>query len=358
MIPLCEPEFGPEEEDLVLQVIRSGWLSEGPMVEQFEGECAGLHGKRFAIMTPSGSAALYLALRACYDSSPVALRNPFQVLLPAYTFIAPINAALLANTVVRLIDIDYDTLCMDPELIPRSYVKRVIVPVHFNGNVCKVPAVGEKDVVVEDAACAFGVEGIGFGDFTCLSFSIPKIITTGYGGMVLTDDAHLADRVRCLKDHGKLIHKDVDHAAFGFNFRVSELAAAVGLGQLSGLYRFRSSRAAVIGCYLQEGVPVLKSPTPWYAFVKVTNRDECIRHLRGAGYDARWLYKAVHHNSGYEWLGQPGDFPNAERAEETLVALPISAKLPLDTVGLISEALKEVADFIPCITPKVDNMVV
>jgi len=348
-IPLCEPDFGPAEREAVNRVMLSGRLTEGPRVQEFEERCAAIHGKKHAIMTTSGTVALMLALKAMNEFLPtpscyleLGQLVPSNALCPAYGHVGTVNAAIWAGYKPILHEIDYDTLCMRQPSSYRIFGHEVLVPVHFNGLVASV----EGFTVVEDAACAFGVDGIGYGDCTVLSFSIPKIITTGYGGMVLTNNDEVAEVIRRLKDHGLLDHSATNHESVGFNLRAAELVAAIGLAQLERIDEFRRGRRAVLARYRNNGIPVMESPTPWYAFVKVENAARCQRKLNGEGIDARCLYKAIHCNEAYKHLGQVGQFPNAERAERTVLALPISSLMTGDEVDCVCEALCATASFV------------
>lgn len=333
-IPLCEPDFGQAEREAVNSVMLSGRLTEGPRVQEFEEKCAAIHGMKHAIMTTSGTVALMLVLKAMSEflAPPLwEMGRPPRAFCPAYGNVATVNAAIWAGYNPCLVDIDYGTLCIQSN----ASLGDVVVPVDFNG--CVVHT--EARNVVEDAACAFGVTGVGRSDFAVLSFSIPKIITTGYGGMVLTNHDEGAEEIRRLKDHGLLNHSDINHRSVGYNLRATEIAAAIGLAQLDRIEAFRRGRRAVLERYRYNGVPVMDSPTPWYAFVKVEDAARCQRELNERGIDARCLYRAMHRNDAYRNLGREGEFPNAELAEKTVLALPISSRMSWPVVDQVCQAL-------------------
>lgn len=348
-LPLCEIDIGQAETLAVNGVMKSGWISEGPFVFEFERKCALMHNKRFAIMLPSGTVAIALALLSLRDDMflPKERRSSsfqYACLCPAYGFIATVNACMLANYNVQLVDIDYDTLCMDPNKIPCTE-NAVLVPVHFNGLPFQIPSDNILPVV-EDGACAVGVEGIGSGDALCLSFGPTKLVTTGHGGMVLTDVPEIANRVRAFRDHGRAYHDATNHQTLGWMFRCTDIQGAIGCTQLNRYDELREGRLSVIRWYKAFGVPVMRSPTPWYAMVKVENPKECVSFCRGKGIDVRRLYKAVYNNSGYAYLGSSRMFPNAERAEKTVITLPISSKMNHEEAEFVADTLKRVAQYV------------
>jgi len=243
-IPWWHPVIGDEERAAVLRVLDTNYLNEGDVTTTFEQQAAALFGARHAVATTSGTSAIFLALAA------LGIGHGDEVIVPDVTFIATANAVVLTGATPILVDVDPATLninpaAIEPMLTPRT---RAIVPVHVSGRAAAMDDIlslaGQHGVaVVEDAAEALLSHHQGrclgtFGIAGCFSFSPNKTITTGQGGLVVTDDDALMVRLRELKDHGRPVRgtggNDV-HATLGFNFKLTNLQAAVGVAQLPKL---------------------------------------------------------------------------------------------------------------------------
>ena len=315
----------------------SGWIGEGPHVKEFERQIAALMGKKYAVSTTSGTVALSLALMA------VGIKPGDRVVVPDYSFVATANAVKLVGAEPCLVDIDYDTLCMSGSAIEDAIAQckpKCIIAVHFNARVMVPEHYTRFGLpVIEDAAAALGVESAGYGIMTCVSFSVPKIITTGQGGMVLTDDPDLATSLRQFKDHGRTEHGGIHHHVIGYNFRITELTAALGLAQLKKYGYFRSCKKASYEAY-DSKLPVVKSDLPWFAMVRVPNLGECINHLAEAGIEAKQLYLPIHRQGAYSHPALSDDlFPNSIKAAETVLTLPSSATLAPEQAERIATTL-------------------
>jgi dTDP-4-amino-4,6-dideoxygalactose transaminase len=365
MIRIAQPIIGPEEEEAVLAALRSGHLAQGPLVAQFEEAFASYLGVRHAVAVSSGTAALYVALRA-HDIGP-----GDEVLVPAFTFAATGNAVLLAGARPVLIDIRDDDFTSDAERIEAAITPRTraVLPVHLYGHPCDMSAIGDiarrRGVfVIEDAAQAAGAswQGRKAGSFGtgCFSFYATKNMTTGEGGMVVTDDDEVARRARLLRDHGEGERYRTD--LLGGNFRMAEMAAALGLAQLAkldGWNERRRANAAWLGEHLEGvGTPV-ERPAAYHVYhqytVRVSSsdpkarlqpgseaRDRLQAHLRQREIEALVYYpRCLHQQPLYQQLGIGGSFPVAERAAEEVLSLPVHPALSQQGLERIAAAVNE-----------------
>jgi dTDP-4-amino-4,6-dideoxygalactose transaminase len=254
VIPVARPLFGPEEEAAVLDVLRSGQLAQGERVAAFERRFAELCQVKEAIAVSSGTAALHLALIA-HD-----IGYGDEVITTPFSFAATANVILLVGATPVFVDIDPETFNLDPKQVEAAITPRTraILPVHLYGNPCDMARLAEIAeryflVLIEDAcqAHAASIEGKPVGSFGtgCFSFYPTKNMTTGEGGMVTTNDTHIAERVRLLRNHGQ--QSRYHHIALGFNLRMTDLQAAIGLVQLDRLEKFTADRISN-AAYLSE----------------------------------------------------------------------------------------------------------
>ncbi|MDB4538771.1 DegT/DnrJ/EryC1/StrS family aminotransferase, partial [bacterium] len=255
-IPVSMPSVGDRERDYLLRAVESGWISSlGEYVTRFEEEFAAFCGAREAVSVSNGTAALHLALHA------LGIRAGDEVLVPDLSFIASANAILMSGATPVFCDIDPETLCVDVAsaesmITPRT---KAIMPVHLYGHpadMTAVMALAERHglVVVEDCAEAHGSEIEGqrvgsFGECGTFSFYANKNMTTGEGGMITTNSEQLADDLRELRDHAMSKTKRYWHERMGFNYRMTNLQAAVGCAQMESLPRFLAERRRVFARY-------------------------------------------------------------------------------------------------------------
>jgi dTDP-4-amino-4,6-dideoxygalactose transaminase len=339
LIPLARPDLGREEEAAVLAVLRSGRLTQGAKVEELEAELRRACGVEHAVAVSSGTAALHLAVLA------LGLRPKDEVLVPAYTFPATANVVALAGLRPVLVDVDARTMTIDVEraaaaVTPRT---RACLAVHLFGRPVDWEglraALPERVVLLEDAAGALGARRRGrpcgsLGLLGCFSFHPRKIVTTGEGGAVTTDDGELAERLRRLRNHGWRPPGFSDLPAPGLNYRLADVLCALGVPQLRRLPELLAAREAVARGYAARlaGREDLLLPRAdegdrhgWQAYVvQLDRRDEALAALRAAGVEAQIGTFALHLLSAY---ADQGPFPGAERAFRRALALPLHARL-------------------------------
>ena len=266
-VPLADVKLGIEEENAVLEVLRSGWLTMGAVTQAFEQELAAFVGAKYAFAVNNATAALHLACMA------VGVGEGDEVIVPSLTFVATANAVRYTGAKVVFADIENeDWLCICPQAIEEKINERTkaIMVMHYAGFTCDMPAIlriAERHnlAIIEDAAHAIGASLDGkalgtWGDVGCYSFFGNKNLTTAEGGMLVTNDDHLAEKVRILRSHGmttltwdrfKGHASTYDVVDLGYNYRIDEIRAAIGREQLKKLPAGNARREALVGRYRQ-----------------------------------------------------------------------------------------------------------
>ncbi len=363
VVSFAPPDIGEAEMRAVLEVLQSGWLTTGPQVKAFEAAVAAYTGAQHAVAVNSGTAALHLSLLAA------GVEAGREVVTTPYTFCATINAIIHAGATPVLADIDLTTLNLDPAAVEAAVTPRTaaLLPVHFGGRPAPLARLGTIAarhglVVVDDAAHAFGAatgaRRIGAAaDLTAFSFHAVKNITTGEGGMVTTDRADWAERIRVLALHGmsrdawarhagRAAHYEVVEA--GFKYNMMDLQAAIGLQQLARVEAMQAHRRALWRRYdegladlpLTRPAPVARhdagEPAPTHAHHLYTvlvdqglcgwTRDGLAEALRDRGIATSIHFRALHLHRFYaERFGyRRGMFPNAEFVSDRTLSLPLS----------------------------------
>lgn len=356
-IPWWEPQMTGEELERIREVIDSNYLNDGDVTEQFERALAVRVGAKHAICTTSGTTALFLALVA------TGVRPGDEVIVPDLTFIACANAITLAGAVPVLVDVDPKTLCIDPVVTERAVTPRTraIMPVHVSGRGAEMTALAEIAArhglaIVEDAAEAFGSRKDGcmlgtIGQAGCLSFSPNKTITTGQGGAVLTDSDAVAQRLRELKDQGRPQRGtggDDVHPTLGFNFKLTNLQAAVGLAQLGRLETRIARQRRIHELYVEgldgvAGIELLpfdlaSGELPQWTDVLVERRDDLDRHLTEQGMGCRRFWFPLHTQAPYRLPAER--FPHAARVGPHALWLPSAFTLSDDDVRAVCTRIR------------------
>ncbi len=365
IIPLARPDVGDRELELVTQVLRSDVLALGPFAPRFEAGIAALAGRREGVACSSGTAALHLGVRA------LQIGDGDEVITTPFSFVASANCLLFERAVPRFVDIEEDSLGLDPDLVeaaasPRT---RAILPVHVFGRPCRIEAI--EDIarrrgwsILEDSCEALGSSvnqrPLGsFGDVAVFAFYPNKQITTGEGGVAVTDDPALAEVMRSLRNQGR----DTDgtwlrHVRLGYNYRLDEMSAAVGVAQLERRADLHAGRNRVAAAYERElgGRDWVRLPragagevVDWFVYVvrlaPEIDRDRVIGRLAERGVPARPYFTPLHlqpfYRTTFGW--KPGDFPVAERVAASTLALPFSSRHTDEEVRYVADALAEAA---------------
>jgi perosamine synthetase len=345
-IRLARPDVGEEELAAVADVLESGQLTMGAKVSEFEDALAAACEVEHAVAVSSGTAALHLTVLG------LGIAEGDDVIVPAYTFPATANVVALAGARPVLVDVDPDTFNLDLEQVAEKITPRTraVLAVHLFGRPLawdRLEALVHDDVVlVEDAAGALGARRQGracgsLGRAGCLSFHPRKIVTTGEGGAVTTDDAELAASVRSLRHHG---WRGDDMPVGAFNYRIPDVLCALGIPQVRRLDELLAARAQVAAGYEERLRDVVETPSAepgdvhgWQAYVvQVDNRNEILAALRAQGIEAQIGTYALHRLGAYE---AQGSFPGADRAFERALALPFHTRLTDSDLDRVAAAL-------------------
>jgi len=346
-IRLARPDVGDAELAAVAEVIETGQLTMGPKVVELEAALAGAVGTAHAAVVSSGTAALHLALLAL-DIGP-----GDEVIVPAYTFPATANVVELSGARAVLADVDPDTFSVDPAAVAAAVTPRTraVLAVHLFGRPVEwealQTAVPQEIALVEDAAGALGARYRdtpcgALGVAGCLSFHPRKIVTTGEGGAVTTDEAALDAAVRRLRHHGWASVGDMPVP--GFNYRLPDLLCAIGIPQVGRLEQLLRARERVAGWYTERLESLVPTPAVaegdrhgWQAYVvQLERRDQALEGLRAQAIEAQIGTWALHRLVPY---AAQGPFPGADRAFERALALPFATTTTEEEVDRVVAVL-------------------
>ena len=345
-IRLAFPDLGEEELAEIAAVLDTGQLTMGPKVDEFEQLLARAAGTQHAVAVSSGTAALHVAVLA------LGIGEGDEVLVPAYTFPATANVVALAGGRPVLVDVDPVTMNIDPHDAARRVTARTkaALAVHLFGRPARLDELPDVPVL-EDAAGALGATRAGkpcgsLGRLACFSFHPRKIVTTGEGGAVTTDDASLAERVRSLRHHGwspSDAYDDMPKPAF--NYRISDVLCALGLPQMRRLEELLAARERVAAAYaerlahldvvLPQADPGDRHGLQAYV-VQVDRRDAVMAGLRAEGIQCQIGTYALHRLGAYR---DQGPFPGGDAAFERALALPLHGRLTEADLDRVAEAL-------------------
>jgi len=372
-VPLARPSFDQSEIELVAEVLRSGWVTQGPKVVEFERAFAAWVGAREAVAVSNATAALFLSLHA-QGIGPGA-----EVLVPSLSFIATANCVVHAGATPVFVDVEPRNFNIDPEKIESAIgpATRAIVAVDQLGMPCDIERILEiarrhRLVVVQDAACAAGsrVNGrpVGAGKHaTCFSFHPRKVLVTGEGGMITTDDAELAALLRLLRHQGMSV-SDLDrhrsqsvlieeYPIVGYNFRLPDVLAALGLAQLAKLPEFLAARRAAAAHYdaALSDLEHLELPQPppgveynYQSYmvrlrgVERATRNRVMDQLQRRGIATRRGLMAIHREACYSQAARADTLEHTEQATDQTLLLPMHAELTRDDLEYVVHELRDV----------------
>ncbi|OGT39861.1 MAG: UDP-4-amino-4,6-dideoxy-N-acetyl-beta-L-altrosamine transaminase [Gammaproteobacteria bacterium RIFCSPHIGHO2_12_FULL_36_30] len=376
MIPYGRQNINAEDIASVLNVLKSDWLTQGPIVVKFEETIANYVGAKYAVSACNATAALHLACRA------LGLGDQDILWTSPNTFLASANCALYCGATVDFVDIDPNTLNMCPNLLAEKLKKaekigklpKIILPIHFSGQSCDMEKIFKLAkqygcFVIEDASHAIGADyknkKVGsciYSDITVFSFHPVKIITTGEGGMTVTNQTNLYEKMLQLRSHGmtrnqndmtKLSEGDwyYQQIDLGYNYRLTDIQAALGVTQLNSIEKFINRRRYLANRYHEElsDLPITLplhsqlNESSWHLYViQAENRAAVFEKLRNARIGVNVHYIPVHTQPYYQKMGfKIGDFPNAEYYYSRAVTLPLFYDLSDRDQYYIIEKLKD-----------------
>ena len=363
-VPMGAPDIGEEEIEAVVRVLRSGVLTMGPATRRFEAAFADYIGVPHAVAVSSGTSALHLCIRAA------GVGEGDEVVTSPFSYVASANCILFERARPVFVDVDEETMTIDPDLAAAAVTgrTRAILPVHVFGQACAMDELvalcaGRGLALIEDACEAIGSEHAGrkvgtFGDSAVFSFFPNKQMTTGEGAIVTTRDEATAAAVRSLANQGRDPGGAWLSARFGYNFRMTEMSAALGLVQIGRIEEMLARRETVAALYRKRlaampGVRLIE-PGPattrmsWFAAIArldpALDRDRVIDGLATLGIPARPYFSPLHL---LPWYREPfgygeGDFPVTERLARSTLALPFHNNLGAAEVEMVCEALGQV----------------
>lgn len=365
-IPVCEPLLGEKELQNVIECIKSGWISgKGKYIKEFEERFARYCGARYGISTTSGTTALHLAMLA------LGIGKGDEVIVPDFTMIASANSVVYVGAKPVWVDAEPYTWNIDPSKIEEKITRntKAIMPVHIYGHPVDMDPILEiakerELLVIEDAAEAHGSEykgkGVGcLGDVGCFSFYANKIITTGEGGMVVTNDENIAERARLFKDLYFDEERKYAHQQIGFNFRMTNMQAAMGIAQLERINELVKTKRKVANLYnsLLKDVKGVTTPPEagwaknvyWMYTILIEdefgmNRDTVKKGLEKRGIDTRFAFSPMHRQPCFAKLGFYGrdkDYPVAEELSRKGLYLPSGLTLKEEQIRYIVDTLKD-----------------
>ena len=372
-LPLSRPSIGEKEIEEVVSCLKSGWITTGPLCKAFEEKFCEITSASYALSVSSGTAGMHLMLLG------LGIKRGDEMITPSMTFASTLNMITLCGAKPVFVDVDYDTLNMNVDLIEGKITKRTkgIIPVHFAGapvDMDKVLGIAKKyDLfVIEDAAHGLGtyykdVHVGGFGQSAIFSFHPLKNITTGEGGMITHNDDHLESQLRLLRFHG--IERDAwkrygrggnpeyDIKMAGFKYNLTDIQAALGLAQLSRLEELNSRRRQLADLYRKElegaeglelpGVPAYPHTHAWHLFViKVISMDRERFMQKLSEYQIGY---GVHFPAGHRlsyirerYKVKKGELKETERASTQLVSLPLFPDMKEEDVSYVCSAVREI----------------
>lgn len=370
-VPLSSPDVGPREIELVNQVLRSPMLSIGPMVDRFEQLTATYVGRKHAVAVSSGTAGLHLCMRS------LGLQPGERVITSSFSFVASANCVLFERGIPEFVDIHPLTLNMDAEctrlkaaeLLSQGTPARAILAVQIFGQACDMSALTRIAQeyhleIIEDACESLGAEYLGhrvgrFGHASVFAYYPNKQMTTGEGGMVVTDDDAWDELLRSMRNQGRdRAGTWLNHVRLGYNYRLDELSSALGVAQMERVDELLAKRARVADWYGERlrQLPLVEAPQAapyttrmsWFVYVvrlpEGCDRERVIAALKTRGVPARPYFRPIHLQPYYmrTFSYAPGTLPVTERIAERTLALPFFTGMQEAQVDYVCTCLREV----------------
>lgn len=359
-IPMSAPDLDASDEEAVLQVLRSGRLSMGPWTEIFERDLARFVGVRHGVAVNSGTSALHLIVKA------LGIGPGDEVLVPSFTFAASVNAILYEGATPVFVDIEPDTGNIDPVDAERRITPstKAIMPVDVFGHPCEWDDLLALDArndlkVIDDSCEALGArykgrELGGFGNASAFAFYPNKQMTTGEGGIICTDDDELAAACRGMRNQGRSATGAwLEHERLGFNYRIDEMSAALGVSQLRRLPTFLQKRKLVADRYARSlaRLPEIELPSvrrdvdmSWFVYVvklpEGCDRDAVIRGMERRGIPARGYFSPMHGQAYLRQYAPAGGLPVTDALAKRTIALPFHNQLTSEEIEIVVETLE------------------
>ena len=332
-ISIAKPDIGADEIEAVIETMKSGWVTQGDKVEEFEKIFATYCGARYGVAASSGTTALHIALAS------IGIQNGDEVITTPLSCVSTANPILYLHAKPVFVDVQPETLNINPQIIERKITKKTkaILPVHVFGHPVDIDPIvetAEKQgiCVIEDAAHALGARYKGkkvgsIGHISCFSFYADKIITTAEGGIALTNNEELAQKMQMLRNHGMNRHQKFYHPILGYNYKMSDIHAAIGIAQMRKLDKYIEKRRKNVE-YLNKQLNGLELELPTeqsYAFcvyyvyhaVAKRGRNEAVEYLEKKGIETRPLLSLIPTQPPYQSLGyNSNDYPVAKSAHQ------------------------------------------